>query len=140
MQYYSITVPGAIKKGRMNVKKWITAIALLMVLSLLGCGAQTSPSRSIEAPAGDAGKAQDAQAQEQQPAAEAQDAEAQEQQPAAEAQDAEAAVALCTLFNESVPSGTLPVNVPRITLNDGVVTFEDELLYERGAGLELWGD
>ncbi len=50
------------------------------------------------------------------------------------------AVALCTLYNESVPSGTLPVNVPGITLNEGVVTYEDELLYERGAGLELWGD
>ena len=54
------------------------------------------------------------------------------------------AVALCTAYNESVPSGTLPVNVPKVTAgsNDsgGPITFEDELLYERGFGLELWGD
>ena len=50
------------------------------------------------------------------------------------------AVAICTAYNESVPSGKLPVNVPRVTVSDGEVSFEDELLYERGFGLELWGD
>ena len=50
------------------------------------------------------------------------------------------AVALCTAYNESVPSGTLPVNVPKVTVSDGEVSFRDELLYERGFGLELWGD
>ena len=50
------------------------------------------------------------------------------------------AVAICTAYNESVPSGKLPVNVPRVTVSNGEVSFEDELLYERGFGLELWGD
>ena len=50
------------------------------------------------------------------------------------------AVALCTVYNEAVPAGTLPVNVPKITGEGEEITFEDELLYERGSGLELWGD
>ena len=50
------------------------------------------------------------------------------------------AVSICTAYNESVPSGKLPVNVPRVTVSNGEVSFEDELLYERGFGLELWGD
>ncbi|MBR0377866.1 MAG: hypothetical protein IJI04_05555 [Lachnospiraceae bacterium] len=49
------------------------------------------------------------------------------------------AVALCTAFNQSVPSGTLPVNVPKITENAGEIKFEDEYLYERGFGLQNWG-
>lgn len=50
------------------------------------------------------------------------------------------AVALCTAYNESVPSGTLPVNVPKATVKDGETVYEKEFLYERGFGLELWGD
>ena len=49
------------------------------------------------------------------------------------------AVALCTAFNQSVPSGTLPVNVPKITENAGEIKCEDEYLYERGFGLQNWG-
>ena len=50
------------------------------------------------------------------------------------------AVAICTAYNQSVPSGTLPVNVPKVEVKDGAVTFLDEYLYERGFGLEIWGD
>ena len=50
------------------------------------------------------------------------------------------AVAICTAYNQSVPSGTLPVNVPKVEVRDGEVTFLDEYLYERGFGLEIWGD
>lgn len=49
------------------------------------------------------------------------------------------AVALCTAFGQSVPSGTLPVNVPKITVNGGEITFGDEYLYNRGFGLSNWG-
>ena len=49
------------------------------------------------------------------------------------------AVALCTAFGQSVPSGTLPVNVPKITVNGGEITFGDEYLYNRGFGLVSWG-
>ncbi len=49
------------------------------------------------------------------------------------------AVALCTAFHQSVPSGTLPVNVPKIQVNEGEITFETDLLYERGFGLSNWG-
>ena len=48
------------------------------------------------------------------------------------------AVALCTAFNQTVPSGTLPVNVPEIRVEDGEITFEEKLLYERGYGLKNW--
>ena len=50
------------------------------------------------------------------------------------------AVALCTAYNEAVPSGTLPVNVPKVSGEGENITFEDVLLYERGFGLEIWGD
>ena len=50
------------------------------------------------------------------------------------------AVAICTAYNQSVPSGVLPVNVPKVEVKDGKVTFLDEYLYERGFGLEIWGD
>ena len=50
------------------------------------------------------------------------------------------AVAICSAYNQSVPSGTLPVNVPKVEVKDGAVTFLDEYLYERGFGLEIWGD
>ena len=48
------------------------------------------------------------------------------------------AVVICTAFNQSVPSGTLPVNVPKIEVKDGEVSFLDEYLYERGFGLKSW--
>ena len=48
------------------------------------------------------------------------------------------AVAICTAFNQSVPSGTLPVNVPKVEVKDGEVSFLDEYLYERGFGLKSW--
>ena len=50
------------------------------------------------------------------------------------------AVAICTAFNQSVPSGTLPVNVPKVEVKEGEVSFLDEYLYERGFGLKSWGD
>ncbi|MBQ6594449.1 MAG: hypothetical protein IJH78_02175 [Clostridia bacterium] len=50
------------------------------------------------------------------------------------------AVALCTAFGQSVPTGTLPVNVPRITVSGEGIVFEDELLYERWAGLQGFGN
>lgn len=37
-------------------------------------------------------------------------------------------------------TGTLPVNVPKVEVKDGSVSFLDEYLYERGFGLEIWGD
>ncbi len=49
------------------------------------------------------------------------------------------AVALCTAFGQSTPSGTLPVNVPKVTANAGEITFESDYLYERGFGLTNWG-
>ena len=49
------------------------------------------------------------------------------------------AVALCTAYGQSVPAGTLPVNVPKVTVKDGAVTFEEEYLYERGFSLKNWG-
>ena len=49
------------------------------------------------------------------------------------------AVALCTAYGQSVPDGTLPVNVPKVTVKDGAVTFEEEYLYERGFSLKNWG-
>ena len=48
------------------------------------------------------------------------------------------AVAICTAFNQSVPSGVLPVNVPKVEVKDGEVYFLDEYLYERGYGLKEW--
>ena len=48
------------------------------------------------------------------------------------------AVAICTAFNQSVPSGVLPVNVPKVEVKDGEVSFLDEYLYERGYGLKEW--
>ena len=43
------------------------------------------------------------------------------------------AVALCSVFGECVPQGSLPVNIPKIIENsDGTITYTDELLYERG--------
>ena len=46
------------------------------------------------------------------------------------------AVVLCAAFGESIPSGTLPVNVPKIKVdNDGNVEYLEEILYERGFGL-----
>ena len=48
------------------------------------------------------------------------------------------AVAICTAYNQSVPSGVLPVNVPKVEVKDGEVYFLDEYLYERGYGLKEW--
>ena len=50
------------------------------------------------------------------------------------------AVALCTAFNQSVPAGTLPVNVPKIEVRGGEISFLNEYLYERGFGLSNWGE
>ena len=49
------------------------------------------------------------------------------------------AAAICTAFNQSVPSGTLPVNVPKVKIEEGAVSFLDDYLYERGFGLKNWG-
>ena len=46
------------------------------------------------------------------------------------------AVALMSAFGRSVPEGYLPVNV--MTFSEE--SFTDEVLYERGFGLEIWGD
>lgn len=49
------------------------------------------------------------------------------------------AVALCTVFGQSTPQGKLPVNIPKIDFaEDGTAVFTDEVLYERGFGLENW--
>ena len=48
------------------------------------------------------------------------------------------AVAICTAYNQSVPSGVLPVNVPKVEVKDGEVSFLDEYLYERGYGMKEW--
>ena len=49
------------------------------------------------------------------------------------------AAALCAAFGESVPQGTLPVNVPKFKeIVDDKTVFSDELLYERGFGLQDW--
>jgi len=50
------------------------------------------------------------------------------------------AVAVCTVFGQSVPQGKLPVNIPKIVLaEDGSISFSEEVLYARGFGLENWG-
>ena len=50
------------------------------------------------------------------------------------------AVAVCTAFGESVPHGTLPVNIPMVEIGrDGTIEYSDELLYYRGDGLTNWG-
>ena len=49
------------------------------------------------------------------------------------------AVALCTAFGQSVPCGSLPVNVPKITTGSEGISFEDDYLYARGFGLSDWG-
>lgn len=49
------------------------------------------------------------------------------------------AAALCAVFGESVPQGTLPVNVPKFKeVVDDRTIFSDEFLYERGFGLQDW--
>ena len=52
------------------------------------------------------------------------------------AYNANAVAALEIITGKAKASGSLPVNIPKITLNDdGTVSYSDELLYERGAGL-----
>ena len=49
------------------------------------------------------------------------------------------AVCLCAAFGESVPRGTLPVNIPKLETNDyGESVYTDEVLFERGFGLKNW--
>ncbi len=49
------------------------------------------------------------------------------------------AAALCAVFGESVPQGILPVNVPKFKeVVDDKTVFSDELLFERGFGLQGW--
>lgn len=50
------------------------------------------------------------------------------------------AVALCTAFGQSVPAGTLPVNVPKIEFREGEVSFLEDIMYTRGFGLMDWGN
>lgn len=51
------------------------------------------------------------------------------------------AVGLSSVFGQSVPQGKLPVNVPKTEFEeDGTPSFTDEVLFERGFGLENWGD
>lgn len=50
------------------------------------------------------------------------------------------AAALWAVFGQSVPAGTLPVNIPRLTAaGEGEWAYSDELLYPRGSGLFSWG-
>ncbi len=49
-------------------------------------------------------------------------------------------LAICTAYGESEPAGAMPVNVSGAGMEDGTVTFGEDLLYERGFGLDLWGD
>ena len=47
------------------------------------------------------------------------------------------AVAICTTFGLSEPTGTLPVNIPEIKVDaEGKVEYLEEILYERGSGLK----
>ncbi len=51
------------------------------------------------------------------------------------------AVGLSSVFGQSVPQGKLPVNVPKIEFEeDGTPSFTDEVLFERGFGLENWSE
>ena len=46
------------------------------------------------------------------------------------------AAALCMVFGQSEPQGTLPVNIPKLQMSaDGETVYSDELLYERGSGI-----
>ncbi len=46
------------------------------------------------------------------------------------------AVAVCSAFGQSIPQGKLPVNIPKLTVDaNGKNVYSDELLYERGAGI-----
>ena len=50
------------------------------------------------------------------------------------------AAGLFSVFGQTAPQGKLPVNVPEIRFNDdGSPVFLDEILYERGSGLDDWG-
>ena len=49
------------------------------------------------------------------------------------------AACICAAFEESVPRGTLPVNVPKLETNEnGESVYSDEILFERGFGLKNW--
>lgn len=50
------------------------------------------------------------------------------------------AAGLCAVFGQSVPQGVLPVNVPKLETDAaGEAVFSDEILFERGFGLQNWG-
>lgn len=50
------------------------------------------------------------------------------------------AAALYSVFGQTDPEGSLPVNVPKIEFaEDGTATFTDGVLFERGTGLKNWG-
>lgn len=53
-----------------------------------------------------------------------------------EAFNANVVAAIRIIFGDSMPQGTLPVNIPAIAQNeDGSLAYTDEILYERGFGL-----
>lgn len=52
--------------------------------------------------------------------------------------NANAVAAIETIFGKNDPSGKLPVNIPRVVVNDdGTIAYGDEILYERGFGLSM---
>ncbi|MBP5331100.1 MAG: hypothetical protein J6Y89_04545, partial [Lachnospiraceae bacterium] len=46
------------------------------------------------------------------------------------------AVAFCSAFGQCVPQGHLPVNIPKLTVDDdGNNVYSDDILYKRGSGI-----
>jgi hypothetical protein len=44
------------------------------------------------------------------------------------------------MFGDGTPEGTLPVEIPEIVVNeDGSIHYSDDILEERGFGLEFFG-
>ena len=51
------------------------------------------------------------------------------------------AVGICTIFNQTIPQGKIPVNIPKAEVTqNGTTLFQSEILYERGSGLSNWGN
>ncbi len=52
------------------------------------------------------------------------------------AYNANVVASICMMFGDGAPAGTLPVQIPEITiLEDGNIAYSDTVLYERGFGL-----
>ncbi len=50
------------------------------------------------------------------------------------------AVSICSAFGQSVPNGKLPVDIPKVSADStGKIIYSDEIMYNRGSGLQNWG-